>query len=352
MVKTLSNVRDAAEAILEDSSNTIFTTAVIDAQIELSLAEITQYSPRIVRETRLTTADTREIDVSSIVYLERVFEAEYPIDEYPPNKRNIVYIDDSTVSVSIYNAPSEVDDIYLFCEKNHILLDKPSTLVGAVNYGSGYSAGATSIALDGLGTGAIKSGTIIRFNGIAGEYKVSADATITAGAATITLENGLLEALANDTSASFITNSLSPVIEVYLPELAAGHAAMNWIGEGRTMILASIADIDASDTPIGAVASRLAQSTSDLTSGRGYVNSVPVYSDPASLYQGFSAREASAAIGYLNQAQGYRANASHELSIANALLRYEQWGREKISYALNNIKRMAEYRTFHTYSDR
>lgn len=180
---------------------------------------------------------------------------------------------------------------------------------------------------------------------------MSADATITAGAATIVLTNGVLETVSNDTAVTFITNSLNNVAEKYFPDLVAGHVALNWIGDGRTQILASIADIDASDTPIGTVATRLTQAVTDLASGRGYVNVVPVYSDPSSQYQGFSAREASNAIGYLNQAQAYRANASHELSVANSLLRYEQWGREKIAYALANIKRVAPYRVYHAYSE-
>lgn len=351
MVKTLTNIRDEVELVLEDTSNTIFDTTTIDTQIEFSLAELAQYMPRIVREKRLATASSREFDLSSIVDLGRVFEGEYPIDEYPANKRNVNYVEDNVIALDIYTAPSSSGYAYLYCEKNHVLVDKPSTLTGAVNYVAGYAAGSTSIVLDGLGTGTVKSGTIVRFTGVAGEYKVSADATITAGAATIVLTNGVLETVSNDTAVTFITNSLNNVAEKYFPDLVAGHVALNWIGDGRTQILASIADIDASDTPIGTVATRLTQAVADLASGRGYVNSVPVYSDPSSQYQGFSAREASNAIGYLNQAQAYRANASHELSVANSLLRYEQWGREKIAYALANIKRVAPYRVYHAYSE-
>jgi len=351
MVKTLSNIRDDVELILEDTTNTIFTTTNIDKQIEFALKEIVNYVPRIVREKRLVTSGSREIDTTNIANLSRVIEAEYPISEYPPNKHNVLVIDDSCIALDIYNAPTASDAVYLFCEKVHTLVDKPSTLTGAVNFSAGYAAGSTSIALDGLGTGTIKADTIVKFTGYAGEYKVSTDATITASAATIVLTSGLLEAIINDTPVTFITSSLSPILETYLPELVAGHVALNWVGEGRTMILSSITHITASDTPIETVASRLTQASTDLASGRAYVNSVPVYSDPSALYQGFSNREVSAAVGYLNQAQGYRANASHELSIASALIRYEQWGRDKISYAITSIRRAAPYRVFHTYSE-
>jgi len=433
-MKTRAEIIDAAELMLEDNSNTIFSAATLSSLLDNALVEASIYAPQVVNHWVTARNKSKTVDTESLSDILKVNYAVYPVDilgsdgddvddsPIDTNRRNVIsefnsirlnlaeapYAKKSATltgtvtstedSVSVSGsgslfttelragyylkvgaewirissitsdtalilsrlAPSTStitdywrSDVILNCSKRHYATTQ-TDLAGAINAGvaSGYANGVWTINVDGLGTGQIDGGTVFKIDGTNGFYRVTKDATITIGAATLYIEPCLYSRATENAVVTFYPTSLNPALELQIINLVAGHAALNWIGEGRTMILASIADIDASDTPIGAVASRLAQSTSDLTSGRGYVNSVPVYSDPASLYQGFSAREASAAIGYLNQAQGYRANASHELSIANALLRYEQWGREKISYALNNIKRMAEYRTFHTYSDR
>lgn len=243
-------------------------------------------------------------------------------------------------------------DVILNCDEKHYATTQ-TDLIGAIDSGSasGYAEGVWSINVDGLGTGQIDAGTLFRITGTGGIYRVTQDVTIVTNEATLYIEPRLSDRAVENAVVTFYPTSLNPVVESVIPDLVAGHAALNWVGTGRTQILASIADIDASDTPIGTVATRLTQSVSDLASGRGYVNSVPVYSDPSSLYQGFSAREASTAIGYLNQAQAYRANASHELSVANALQRYQQWGRDKISYAITSLKRSSPYRVSHLYSE-
>ena len=69
---------------------------------------------------------------------------------------------------------------------------------GAVNNGAGYAAGSTSIALDALGTGTLKKGDTITFAGHSTEYVLTADATITTNAATVTISPALTAAVIDD----------------------------------------------------------------------------------------------------------------------------------------------------------
>lgn len=432
-MKTRSELIDRAELILEDSTNTIFSAALLSSLLDEALVEASTYYPHVANHWLTARDKSKYIDIQNLSNLVRVNYAVYPVDilntsaeivddsNIDINRRNITSSFDS-VRVNIKEAPiakksgtltgtvtatedstavtgvgssfttelragyyiktgadwvriSSItsdtalvlstyatttgtvtdywrSDIILNCDERHYATTQ-TDLAGAINSGSasGYPEGTWIISVDALGTGQIDAGTLFKIAGTDGIYRVTQNATIVTNAATLYIEPRLADRAIENAVVTFYPTSLNPTVESAIPELVAGHAAMNWIGEGRAQILASIADIDASDTPIGAVASRLAQSTSDLTSGRGYVNSVPVYSDPASQYQGFSAREASNAIGYLNQAQAYRANASHELSVANALQRYQQWGRDKVSYAISMLKRSSPYRVSHLYSE-
>lgn len=77
---------------------------------------------------------------------------------------------------------------------------------GAINNGAGYAKGTTSIAVDALdASGSYKKGTIIKMTSGAdngSEYTIAADATMSTGAATITISPGLRNAVAdNDTFA-------------------------------------------------------------------------------------------------------------------------------------------------------
>jgi hypothetical protein len=64
-----------------------------------------------------------------------------------------------------------------------------------VNNGPGYPIGTTSIAVNGLGAGTIKAGSIFNFG--ADAYSVTADATITANAATLVFTPALKTAVVN-----------------------------------------------------------------------------------------------------------------------------------------------------------
>ena len=81
-----------------------------------------------------------------------------------------------------------------------------SDFAGAINNASGYAAGSTSIAVDGLGAAEVyNKGTILKMTSGAdagSQYVITANATMSTGAATITISPGLRNAVAdNDTFA-------------------------------------------------------------------------------------------------------------------------------------------------------
>ena len=84
-------------------------------------------------------------------------------------------------------------------------------LAGAVNNASGYAKGATSIALDALGTGTILAGDTLTFAGHTTEYAVTADVTIAANAATVAISPPLQAAVADDEVVTLVSDDETEV---------------------------------------------------------------------------------------------------------------------------------------------
>lgn len=223
---TYSEFRDLVEQILHDSTNAVWSTAQLDDFISQGLIEIARYVPYEKRETISTTASSREIDISVIINLRGVEKAEYEVGKSPQRFRNVKVFGD-ILSLVIDSAPAAVGDCYLYCRKVHTFVAAPSSLAGAVNNGSHYAAGDTSIILDGLGTGTIAKNTIVEFASTNGQYLVTTDATITGNAATIVISPGLQEAVLDNTVVTFTCNTLDDQLETLLADWVAGKATIN-----------------------------------------------------------------------------------------------------------------------------
>lgn len=73
---------------------------------------------------------------------------------------------------------------------------------GTVSVNGSHSAGDTTIDVDGM-TGTLKAGDFVKFAGHSKVYMVVSDATASAGAATLTIEPPLRNALANDEGVNY-----------------------------------------------------------------------------------------------------------------------------------------------------
>lgn len=138
---------------------------------------------------------------------------------------DVTYVDDSK--------DADADkDVHLYLARQH-KLNPMTDLAGAVNLGAGYAAGATSMVLDALQT----SGTIFKdtlftvalASGISSRltYRVTADATITTSAATISFWPGLESAVLDDAIVTFIGSTLTPELERIIVQIVAGEALMS-----------------------------------------------------------------------------------------------------------------------------
>lgn len=135
MSKNLSAVRDTVRQFLKDEFQSGIALVWEDDELDLhigdSLIEISEVSPRVVKETLKTTSGSRELDISSIEDLLDIPQTkglEYPTGSYPRNYRNYNWIDSDTIEIDTTLTPGDSEDVYLYCEKLHQLTESSSTL--------------------------------------------------------------------------------------------------------------------------------------------------------------------------------------------------------------------------------
>ena len=135
-----SDIRASARDILRDE----FVEGVdleweadeLNRLIQLTLREVELKIPYEVKKTTLddssstaivTTADSKEIDISEITDLIRVFAVEYRTGKTPKQFRNFTRFADILTMV-INFLPSADEAVHLYCHKKHTLTDATSTL--------------------------------------------------------------------------------------------------------------------------------------------------------------------------------------------------------------------------------
>jgi len=119
-VKTRAEVVDEVEALLQDTGNAIWTAAEIGTVLDRCLIEIARYRPYMVKETLTTTADSRDLDISSITDLVGIEKLEYKVDKYPQQWHNWDLFGD-TLTMRVATAPVADESVYLYCRKAHHL---------------------------------------------------------------------------------------------------------------------------------------------------------------------------------------------------------------------------------------
>lgn len=99
----------------------------IDMHIGHCLREISKVSPYETKETLTTTADSRDLDLSSITDLLEVKKCEFRVGKDPQQFRNFsVWGDTLTMDTTI--DPSAGESVYVYCHKLHSLTNSSSTL--------------------------------------------------------------------------------------------------------------------------------------------------------------------------------------------------------------------------------
>uniref|UniRef100_A0A6M3XXR2 Uncharacterized protein n=1 Tax=viral metagenome TaxID=1070528 RepID=A0A6M3XXR2_9ZZZZ len=138
---------------------------------------------------------------------------------------DVGWVDDSGLSTAD-------KDVHVYFARQHKLNDM-TDLLGAVNNGAGYAAGSTSIILKNLQTsGTLYKDTLFTIalaSGISSRltYRVTADATITTNAATITFTPGLESAIVDSAVVTFTGSTLTPELERIIVPIVAGEALMS-----------------------------------------------------------------------------------------------------------------------------
>jgi len=130
MAGELTEVRTIIRQFLNDEfvegSEQDFTDDELDLYIDDVRTEISERIPYEVKE-ELTTAASRDLDISTIEDLIEVDRVEFPIDNDPRDFRNISVFG-TTLTIDIDTKPTADEDIYLFCHKVHQLTEVVNTL--------------------------------------------------------------------------------------------------------------------------------------------------------------------------------------------------------------------------------
>jgi hypothetical protein len=111
----------------EDSQNYRWTDSELDRHIDHALRELSLSCPLEARTTLSTTAESRDLSLSSLSDLVAIEAVEYPVDNYPPSYvRFSTWAD--TLTLLIDSLPGDSENVYVYYGKLHVLDISSSTL--------------------------------------------------------------------------------------------------------------------------------------------------------------------------------------------------------------------------------
>lgn len=132
-------------------------------------------------------------------------------------------LDDSSTA----DSAEPIVDVHVYFRKRHFL-SVMTDLLGAVDLVAGYSAGDTSMVVDGLTTDeVIKAGQLFTIASTRGTYRVTTDVTVAASEAIVAFYPGLENDVDNDTVVTFKQSTLTPALEPLFARYVAAKLALS-----------------------------------------------------------------------------------------------------------------------------
>jgi hypothetical protein len=111
----------------EDSQNYRWTDSELNRHIDHVVRELSLSCPLEAKATLTTTAESRDLSISSLTDLIEIEAVEYPVGDYPPSYiRFSVWADILTLLTD--NLPGEGEDVYVYYGKLHTLNADSSTI--------------------------------------------------------------------------------------------------------------------------------------------------------------------------------------------------------------------------------
>jgi len=280
-----------------------------------------------------------QINIEDMVALndyQGVLRVEYPIGS--PRNFTLKGSNNEILEIDYGKMPdsSEANSdttIHVYFKKRH-KLSQLTDFAGAVNNASGYSAGDTSMAVNGLqSTGTIEEGQEFTLPYSSRVYTVISAATITTNAATISFYPGLERDVANSTVVTFIQSTLNADLEMIIQELVAGEMLVSESHLVVQQIQAAISAIADANTNVDSAVTAIAAANdlrNTVTIGRGLSD----YTNQANAY--------------LNASAGFIREVNARMN--SAVERMEATGRRKVEEAKKSLNRLVGSKSSQVYS--
>ena len=155
--------------------------------------------------------------------------------EYPLGTKRNVDVNGDVLSLLMDIDPDDSADadakvdVFVWFKVRH-RVSQLTDLAGELT--AGYAAGITSVNIDGLQTGSatFAEDTLFTIENCRGTYRVTADATIAANAATVSFFPALEDAVVNNADVTIIGSTLDVELERIAVELAAAKARISKAG--------------------------------------------------------------------------------------------------------------------------
>jgi hypothetical protein len=130
----------------EDSGNYRWTDAVLDRHIGRAVNEYALHAPLEQRTTLTTTAGSRDVSVATLTNRIDIEAVEWPVGEFPPRRVGFSEWQD-TITLDTVNAPSGVENVYVYWTKAHTV-DGSGSTVPAIHDDLVCAGAAAYAALD------------------------------------------------------------------------------------------------------------------------------------------------------------------------------------------------------------